>query len=586
MKNLLTKVFREGLKPIEKIDCATFAEKYFVLPSTSAEPGKYKLSRTPYAEDILKAFTQPGIKKVVVMSSSQVAKTTCMLIVLARFIAVDPCNILMVLPTLELAQDISKDRLESMIRDCPILTPLFYADGKKSRDKNQTMLSKFFKGGRIILVGANSPTGLSSRPIRLLLCDEVDRFSSSAGIEGDPIKLAETRQATYWNKITGLFSTPTIENVSRIEAEYKLGTMEEWQYQCPNCHEYHAINYEDITINYKYRCPDCGYEFDELTMKKSPQKYIAHRKADGIRSFWLNAFSSPWMSWKDIMKEWEESKGDPEREQTVFNTKFGRTYRQVGAFESENLFLQRLETYDAEVPSGVKILVASVDVQDNRLEYEICGFNETEECWGIVKGVVFGMPNFQTTWDKLDTYLDREYQTPTGIMTVSRVFIDSGGHFTTSVYEYCRKNQIKGRVAIKGLGQSGIKLLHKVTTAPNYPVQLQILGVNEGKQQVMNRLAIEKPGPLYFHFPIEDYKLETPRGYDVRYFRGLIAERKVYRQRGGQMQEVWESIHKRNESLDLRVYNISAFQSLKDNLKPTVKPARRRLNKSANIDLY
>ena len=109
---------------------------------------------------------------------------------------------MIVMPTLEMAQDFSKDRLQKLIEDTKILTPLFYRDRMtaRSRDKTQTMLSKFFTGGRLVLVGANSTTGLSSRPIRILLCDEVDRFPHSAGKEGDPVGLAAKRTSTYWNK--------------------------------------------------------------------------------------------------------------------------------------------------------------------------------------------------------------------------------------------------------------------------------------------------------------------------------------------------------------------------------------------------
>ena len=31
------------------------------------------------------------------------------------------------------------------------------------------------------------------------LCDEVDRYPSSAGTEGDPIRLAAKRATTFWN---------------------------------------------------------------------------------------------------------------------------------------------------------------------------------------------------------------------------------------------------------------------------------------------------------------------------------------------------------------------------------------------------
>lgn len=573
-----------ALKPVEKIDCAEFAEKNFVLPTTSAEPGKYKISRTPYAEEILKAFTQAGIKKVVVMSSSQVGKTSILLAVLARFISVDPCNILLVLPTLELAQDISKDRIESMIRDCAILTPLFYDENKKSRDKNQTMLSKFFKGGRLVLVGANSPTGLSSRPIRLLLCDEVDRFAASAGAEGDPIALAETRQLTYWNRITGLFSTPTLENYSRIEQEYKAGTQEEWRYECPNCKEWHAINYEDITDDFKYCCPDCGFEFSEKEMKNARQKYVAQNENSEVRSFWVNAFSSPWVSWEQVMEEWKNAQGNPEREQTVFNTKFGRTYEQKGDIENDSEFIKNREKYEGEVPEKVKILTAAVDVQANRLEYEICGWNR-EERWGILRGIVYGEPSLLSTWEELDKILDRNYRKKNEEMRVVRTFIDSG-YSAKVVYEYCRRKM--NRYPIKGKGGAGIPFTPKWNKMKE-GVLLGTIGVNDGKQEVFGRLKSKNGEKYYWHYPEDDEYFE--RGYGGKYFKQLFSEKKKIKHSGGIQYIAWEPIksHIRNESLDLAVYNLANIKSLNidwDKLNGTEKVVKKKIRKSVATEIF
>ena len=178
--------------------------------------------------------------------------STILLAVIGRFAQLDPCAMMIIQPTLEMAQDFSKDRLQRMINDCPTLTPLFFDNGK-TRNANQTILSKFFVGGRIVLQGANSPAGLASRPIRILLCDEIDRFPISAGSEGDPIALAEKRQTTFFNYKTGIFSTPTVEGVSRIDVEYNLGTQEQWRHQCPNCGDWHFLNFRDMEVEYDER---------------------------------------------------------------------------------------------------------------------------------------------------------------------------------------------------------------------------------------------------------------------------------------------------------------------------------------------
>lgn len=304
-------------------------------------------------------------------------------------------------------------------------------------------------------------------------------------------------------------------------------------------------------------------------MKNAPQKYVAHNPdalKNGCRSFSLNAFSSPWCTWEEIMREWMEAKGDPEREKVVKNTRFGESYRRQGAFEDELRFLRRREKYGAELPDGVLVLTAAVDTQDNRLEYEICGWGTGEECWGIKRGIILGLPSLTTTWQELDRVLDKTYQFKDGTgLKVARTFIDSGGHYTSAVCDYCAKNMMKQRFAIKGQGGYGIPLYQRkwarIAGYPGLPVPL--LGVNEGKQMIMDRLAVEKPGPLYFHFPLDETPLLTDRGYDDVYFKGLISEHRKIQKTNGTLKEIWETTTGvRNEPLDLRNYNLAAMISL------------------------
>ena len=727
-KELWQYVSKMGLKPLPKTSVSQWADDYRMLSQgLSAEPGRWKTSRAPYQKDIMDAFTQPGINRVVVKSASQVGKaldvetpimtttgwkrmgdltindqvfdengnpvrilavsevwnnrpcyeirfsdgaviiadenhdwyvdvdtdgtfiletksiykiiywlnskvwihetfsrqivsitpvtnraTVCIEVaspthlflagrnlipthnsdimnnVLGRYAHLDPCAVMMIQPTIELAQDYSKSRISPMIRDTKVLSQVFYEtkseDGAKTRDGKNTILSKLFPGGRLIMCGANSPAGLASRPVRVLLADEVDRFPDSAGTEGDPVDLAAKRMTTFWNRVMGLFSTPTNEGSSRIDVEYQTGTQEEWQHECPNCGEYHLIRHTEmeceteehkdakgrkivVVSDVKWRCPDCGSTFSEDEMRKVPQKYISKNPAalhNGIRSFFVNGFTSPWLTWNDIMREWLEAKGDPTREKVVMNTRFGESYAQQGAFEDYQQFIRRREKYGADLPDGVLLLTGAVDTQDNRLEYEITGWGYGEECWGICKGVILGEPDNKATWDALDAVLDKVYRFKNGTgLKVARAFIDSGGHYTSKVYEYCEKNFSKQRFAIKGTaGTPGIPLNYKIGKASGSKIPLVMLGVDDGKQQVMNRLAIDEPGDKYFHFPLDEEFLGT-RGYDELYFKGIISEHKKKVKRKGVIHEIWEpTAGVRNEPLDLRVYNLACMNSI------------------------
>ena len=513
--------------------------------------------------------------------------------VIGRFAHLDPCPIMMIQPTIEMAEDFSKSRIAPMIRDTKVLNGLFYdiksKNGKgeaKTRDGNNTILSKIFPGGRLIMCGANSPAGLASRPVRILLADEVDRFPASAGGEGDPVGLAEKRMTTFWNRVMGLFSTPTNEGESRIADEYLAGTQEEWQHQCPNCGEYHALRYVDMEADYsehedkkkhkiivvndvKWVCPDCGFKFSEQEIKTTLQKYVPQNPEaiqNGIRSFWLNAFTSPWLSWKQIMTEWLEARGDANREKVIVNTRFGEPYSLNDNTIDALPLMKRREQYGAALPDGVLLLTAAVDTQDNRLEYEVCGWGFGEACWGIVKGMILSKPDEADTWQALDDILGRIYTFGNGIgIKIARTFIDSGGHYTEFVYRYCEKNLGSGRFPIKGYAnRPGIPLVYKLGKDVACKVPLVILGVDDGKQQVFNRLGVEEIGDKYFHFGRDGDEDLPYRGYDEVYFKGLLSEEKRLVKRNGVLKNVWiPKSGVRNEPLDLRVYNLAAMQSMK-----------------------
>ena len=546
-----------------------------MLPSDSPEPGRYKSARVPYFVDVMNAFTDPKIKRLVVKSASQVGKSEVLLNVVGRFAHLDPANILIVQPTLSDAEDFSKSRLEKMIKDSKILTPLFY-EKSKSRDPNQTILSKFFKGGRIILVGSNSPSGLASRPIRILLCDEVDRYVPTK--EGDAVDLAEKRTSNFWNKKVALFSTPATEGLSRIDAEYMFGTQEEWNHRCPNCAEWHTLSIEAMQIeseaitdaagnrsvvvkSVKWRCPDCGLEFGEVEMKNAAQKYIAQNPEaikNGIRSFWVNGFSSAWLKWEEICREWLEAQNNPTREAVVVNTRFGLSYTPAKKIVSEDELMTRLEEYDGEIPTGVLCLTAGVDVQNNRLELSIYGIGANVEIYGIKHDVIFGKATSDTTWRKLDEVLNKTYRFKDGAgIKIARTFIDSG-FSTDSVYKYCRGKP--NRFAIKGLGGAGVPFIHKIHFIKDKTLPLVILGVNDGKSQFYSRLETIHYG--------KDGKII--RGFDKTFFKGLTGERLVAKKVGGRLISTYEKISHdvRNEPLDCAVYALGAFLSLVGNQKP------------------
>lgn len=289
------------IAPPPDLTVSQWADLYRRLSAeSSAEPGQWRTDRAPYQREIMDAIHDPAVETVVVMSSAQIGKTEFLLNITGYHIDYDPAPILMVMPTKELAEAYSKDRLAPMIRDTPALQAK--VKDVRSRDSGNTLLHKKFPGGHITLVGANSPSGLASRPIRILLADEVDRFPISAGTEGDPLTLAEKRTKTFWNKKKVFVSTPTVKGVSRIETAFLNSSREEWCLPCPNCGEYQPltwaqIHFEDVT----HRCLCCGTRHNEFKWKAGEGKWVAKEPAARVRGFHLSGLISPWECWEKII---------------------------------------------------------------------------------------------------------------------------------------------------------------------------------------------------------------------------------------------------------------------------------------------
>lgn len=616
-----------GLRPPDDLTVTEWAEKNRRLSSeASAEPGPWRTERTPYLREPMDSFTDPTVRRIVMVAASQVGKSEFLNNTIGYIIDEDPGSILFVHPTTIDAKEYSKLRIAPMIRDCPTLKKKV-AD-PKSRDSSNTILQKTYPGGILTLCGSTEAHALASKPIRYVLGDERDRWATSAGNEGDPWDLAMARQTTFYNAKAVEVSTPTIKNASAIEASYAEGTMERWKSKCPHCGEYHEINFEDIRYEYEqkivagrktykitsvwYICPGCGCISDEITMKRQPARWEADNPdahLQGVRSFWLNAFVSQWASWNSIILKYLNAIGNTRKLQVVYNTCFGLLWEDRGDLEDEDSLMARREEYGAELPDGVLVLTAGVDTQDDRMEYEVVGHGHFGETWGIEKGIIMGRPDDTNTWTKLDEVVfNRVFRFEDGLgLRCSMSFVDEGGHFTQDVRLQCRARISRKVFCIKGMSGPD-----KPYTAPPKKMKVVVnkvaigtcwqyqLGVDSGKQIIMDDLKVKKPGSKFCHFPKRD-------DYGPGFFAGLLSERLVY-DPAKKQPWIWQKIpgHERNEALDCRNYALAAFKALPANLDeidrglkalrgkaaptgvatPVPKPQRRSLKAKGGLDTY
>jgi len=558
--------------PPPEISVADWADRERRLSQeSSVEPGRWVTDRAPYQRGIMDAISDPRQQDVVIMSAAQVGKSEVLNNTLGMHIDIDPCPMMMVQPTIDDAEDYSKDRIAPMIRDTPCLS--VKVKDPRSRDSGNTLRHKKFPGGQLFLGGANSPSGLASKPIRLLLLDEIDRYPASAGSEGDPVLLARKRTQNFWNRKVVQVSTPTIKGLSRIEKLYESSTMEQWCVPCPKCGAAHPLEWANFDHkdleNIRLKCPSCGqYSGEQEWKSMQPRGRWVPRKEHHVRGFHINAFSSPWTSWRELVFAYQEAKKDGDDAMKVWwNTVLGLTWEETGnAIEVENLEAHR-EEYDAEVPDGVLILTCGVDTQDDRLEAEVVGWGPKKESWGICYRVFYGDPGQSLVWDALDEFLLSLWSYSDGEQIgIACTCIDSGGHYTDEVYKFVKPRERRNVFAIKGSSVYGKPGVSKPSRSNRRKVALFSLGVDALKGSLFSRLKAESPGPGYCHWPKE---LKTNhRGYDLPYFKGLVSEKLVIKRINGRMKMEWVKryIGVRNEPLDVRVYATAALEILNPDL--------------------
>ena len=512
---------------------------------------------------------EPGVKRTIIMSSAQVGKTEIINNTLGYHIDHDPCPTLVVQPTIDMAETWSKDRLAPMIRDTPAVRDK--VKGVKSRDSGNTILHKTFPGGHVTAAGANAPASLASRPVRLVLCDEIDRFPASAGTEGDPVKLAEKRASTFWNRKVILVSTPTVKGASRIESEWELSDKRRFHVPCPLCTVEHVLAWgnvrfeRDNTAAARMVCPACEGEFSNAQKNAAVRRgrWIATAPFKGIAGFHLNELYSPWKNIFEVVEDFLEAKDDPLKLQVWVNTSLGETWEGGSEVVTEHELMERVENYPAQIPARGLFLTAGADVQPDRIEVEVVAWGSGEESWSIDYHVIHGdvdIPEGQknSPWNDFTDYVRKRWKHESGVdLAVSYTFVDSGGTdgATQSVYNYVKRHRGDRIFAIKGRGGDGLPIVgppnRKRSGKAKRPVDLYIIGTDTAKSVVLRRLKQSDPGPGFCHFPA---------GRDVEWFRQLTAEKPVVKFVKGFRKTTFEKPKdRRNEAFDCRVYAFAAF---------------------------
>lgn len=539
-------------------------------PERSASPGPYRVGDAVFQRGMMDAVTDPDNEEIVFVTSSQVGKTTVLCAVQGYYCEAEPCAQLSAWPNQDQADEYQEQNFDNTIRE---------SDAWRAVMTSRTE----YKGGFIKFVGANTPTKLAATPIRVVTGDELDRWPVSSGKEGSPVELAKKRRTTFHNRKGVWVSTPVHEDKSAIVSLFKETRQHYFLVTCPSCSLKQPLKWDNVVYEKgreaeaEYACDNCGDLWDEMTKRRlvregswkhlneSPFKCFRPDENTVVYpnriGFWICELYSPWVTMRDMATGWTAAEGNPELEQTFFNTRLGLPYRgDISSFADPEGLKARREKYDPmKVPKKAVMLTASADVQDDRIEVLVVAWGKGDESWILDHRVIQLDPSTDAAWDELAQLFERGYphmgaaKETLGIVAAT---VDSGGHFTQKAYEFSAKWMKLGKRWYAHKGVAGEKKPVWVKSEQRFKdnVKLFLIGVDDAKATVYTRYANQKVGPGYIHIH---------EGITDDQIAQMTAERAETEYVNGFPKRTWtKPRHRRNEMLDLLVYAMAVRHSI------------------------
>lgn len=552
------------LKPPEDITVSEWADKYRILDAkTSAMPGPWRTEQTPYLKGIMDEFNNYETEEIVYIKPTQVGGTECLQNMAGYIIQQDPAPTMIVYPTDKLAESISENRLQPMIKAAPTLK-------KRFLENESSKLELQFDGMYLTLAGSNSPSSLASKAIRFLFLDEVDKYPGASKKEADPISLARERTKTFHNRKIFITSTPTLKTGHIWKAKEDADIEKHFFVPCPHCGEYIEFKWKQVHFPKEegmsladraefasYVCQECGCvitDQDKPDMLRLGEWRTVKQNTKFVRkvAFWMNTLYSPFVRFSEVVKEFLKSKDDPEQLQNFVNSWLAEPWEDTKLKTNADLVMERQTEYEElVVPDWAKMLTGGVDVQENCLYWTIRSWGSYLTSQNIAHGQAF-------SFQEVERVMNLEYQMPDGTpMVVALALIDSG-YNADLVYDFCVSNS---DWALPSKGSSNPMLSHYKMSTVNktdsraFGMNLVLVDTGKYKDMIAGRMKKKNGSGSWMVYA----------GCDREYAEQVTAEHKVNVKMGnGKVKQEWQlkTSHADNHYLDCEVYALAAADAL------------------------
>lgn len=571
--NLWSQKFYEFLRIRKPESLSSWADAHRIIgDGAGPEPGRWRTDRTPYMRRIMDAVTNPDVREVVMCTGVQLGKTELLLNAICYYCQHEPSPIMLVEPSEDLARDLGRDRIDTMIKASPTLSRLFgFSEEGKIKSGTISQDVKRFQGGYIKLASACSPTDLKSRPIRIVLCDEVDTFPARQ--DGNAVDMAIGRSTNFVDAKVLLTSTPGALASSEIWRRLSHCAQYEYQIPCPHCGERRAWSWQMVRwdktpdgvsdpTTARMECPHCGGVIRDgssapYTLLSRGEWVLTDGDPASVRlGFHLPGLYSPWMPLSGIVSEWLAANHarDIDRLRTFIQDRLAEPWdERPPAWHTQEEEGQGSRFEDKPDHSSIRFLTAGVDVQRDRIEISVWGFGANMESWAISHSVFTGDPLSSELWLQVREFLLSPVETADGRSGhIYAACVDSGdGYSTQAVYQFCAPLERRRIVAIKGVGGDKVPLISPPTRTAAYHSPLYKLGVDRCKQIIYDRLNIGRIGPGYVHIP---------ESLSDEFWLQLTSESPETVVEHGKQVTRWRQHRARNEALDCAVYALCAYE--------------------------
>lgn len=471
---------------------------------------------------------------------------------------------LLLVPTRDLSKRIA-DRIDQSIRLIPSLWEL------TEKGRRASLRQRLIGGVRFAITYAGSKSELASDPYAIVLADEIDKYLEDVDGEGDAVTLARGRTKTYRRWLLVRTTTPTIQGSSPGEKAFQEGSMEIWQWECPECATWfppmpEMVRWKGCELG--FYCPACAHRFTDADAVRARHggrfwphvlsdkgEYVPRETPEPAnrrhRSFWVTGANTWALTLTELCERLQAAyqSGDPERIQAELNTTWGTWWTTSGERPEWEAVRERAGAYlRGEIPEHCRGLTMGVDVQQDRLEWMVMGFGPNFRKWVIDWGTLFGDPRFPQVWAELGDMQGKRYRN----LAITRCLVDSGYN---PGYDYYRRESHVVYAAVRAL--PGWAYAWKGYDGATVPLRQ-----SKGQEQGILWLgdASYYKTMIYAELQAEEQRIQVPSDITEEICRELVSEELIKLPSG---RTRWrQSRHRPNHRLDCAVMCIAAAQTL------------------------